>query len=334
MARPGRIGGGLGGPGFDVVERSLATIDRHRMTAPGDTVVAAVSGGPDSTCLLDVLARAAERLEIGVVVVHVDHGLAPDSEHVANDVARDAAEAGFDVHVVRAPELAGPNLQARARAFRYGVLETVAQRVRARRIATGHTLDDRVETLLARLVHGAGTEGLAGLPPADGARVRPLVDVRRAETRAYCVERGLSFVDDPANDDERFERVRVRRAVVAAVERGWGDGAVRAMARSATRLAEDAAALGELAERIYSEVAADDGDGVRVRRDALDALPRALRRRVLERAVGRVRDRAGGIEAALDALERPDAAGVRFDVAAGAEIAVAGDAVVVRRRMA
>ncbi|HEX2049402.1 MAG TPA: tRNA lysidine(34) synthetase TilS [Actinomycetota bacterium] len=334
MARPGRIGGGLGGPGFDVVERALATVDRHRMTAPGDTVVAAASGGPDSTCLLDVLARASERLEIGVVVVHVDHGLAPGSEVVANDVARAAAEAGFDVHVVRAPELAGPNLQARARAFRYGVLETVARSVGARRIATGHTLDDRVETLLARLVHGAATEGLAGLPPADGARVRPLVDVRRAETRAYCAERGLSFVDDPANDDERFERVRVRRSLVAAVERGWGDGAVRAMARSATRLAEDAAALAELAERIYSEVAADDGDGVRVRRDALDALPRALRRRVLERAVGRVRDRAGGIEAALDALERPDAAGVRFDVAAGAEIAVADDAVVVRRRMA
>ena len=319
----------LGGPGFALVERARATVERHRMVRAGEGVVVAVSGGPDSTALLDVLARMP--LELDLAVAHVDHGLSQSSAEVAAGLARELAAEGFDVHVVRAPDLAGPNLQARARAFRYGFLSTVAQRVGAARIATGHTLDDRVETTLARLLHGAGTEGLAGIPPVDGPRVRPLIEVRRAETRAHCEEVGLAFHDDPANDDPRFERVAVRRRLVAAIEEGWGDGAVRAIASSAARLREDAAALGALAERLYGELARATEDGVAFERAPLEAVPRALRRRLLERAVGRVRDRAGGIEAALDGLEGPDTGARRFAVASGAQIVVGPERVSVAR---
>ena len=321
----------MGGAGFELVETVLATVERHGMLAAGDAVVVAVSGGADSTCLLDVLARASGRLDLALAVAHVDHGLSEASEEVAARVARTAAAAGFDVHVARAAGLAGPNLQARAREFRYGFLATVAGRLGAARIATGHTLDDRVETTLARLVHGAGTEGLAGIPPVEGARVRPLIDLRRAETRAYCERRELEFVDDPANDDPRFERVVVRRRLVSAIEEHWGDGAVRSVAASAQRLREDAEALAVLAERVCSDLGTTSGQGLELEIEALLALPRALRRRVLERAVGRVRDRAGGIEAALEALERPRDRTLRFAVASGIEISVSSDRLRVER---
>ena len=312
----------LGGPGFAVVETALATIERDGMLAAGDSVVVGLSGGADSTCLLDVLARISERLDLTLEVAHVDHGLASSSEEVATKVARNAAAAGFDVHVGRARNLAGPNLQARAREFRYAFLETVAREVGATRIATGHTLDDRVETTLARLVHGAGTEGLAGIPAARGLRIRPLIDLRRPQTRRYCQERSLEYFDDPANEDSRFERVVVRRGLVDAIERQWGEGAVRAIATSAQRLREDADALAGLTDRLYGGLVSSSGDGVELDVEATSALPRALQRRVLERAVGRVRDRAGGIDAALQALARPRERLLRFSVASGIEIAV------------
>ncbi|MDQ3940116.1 MAG: tRNA lysidine(34) synthetase TilS [Actinomycetota bacterium] len=320
----------LGGPGFQAVERALRTITRYRMIEAGETVVVALSGGPDSTCLLDVLARLTEKLDLSIVVGHVDHRLSSDSADIATRVTRDAAAAGFEVHLARAPDLSGPNLHARARDFRYEFLDIVANREGATKIATGHTLDDRVETTLARLIHGAGTSGLAGIPPVGGNRVRPLIELRRTETRGYCEECGLAFIDDPGNDDPRFDRTAIRGQVIAAIEERWGDGAIRAMATAAQRLHEDAEALTQLADRLYTEIATPSDDGVRLDLGALRLMTRSFRRRMLESAVGRVRDRSGGIDAALDALE-DDARvpGSSYAVASGIEIRIHDDHVLV-----
>lgn len=318
----------LGGPGYELVKRTKDTIERRAMLSEGDTVVVAVSGGPDSTCLLDVLARLASAFDLTLVVGHIDHGLSNDSAQIAASVSAHAARAGYDVHTVRAEALEGPNLQARARSLRYGFLQTVAERTGAGRIATGHTLDDRVETTLARLVHGAGTEGLAGLAPVEGNRIRPLIDSRRLDTRRYCELRSLGFFDDPANLDLRYERAAVRQKLVKSIEEHWGDGAIRAVATSAERLSEDAAALSRLAERVFAGTAKEVEGGVRFPLEALEVLPRALRRRLLETAIGRIRDRSGGVEAALDALDAHKR-NVSFAVASGREIVIAGDHVVV-----
>ena len=330
MVEPGRVGGSLGGPGFAVVEKARDAMDRYDMAEPGGSILVAVSGGPDSTCLLDVLARLAIDREFELAVAHVDHGLSSSSEEVANRVARLGAEVGIDVHIARARGLEGPNLQARARDFRYAFFETIARDIGATRVATGHTLDDRVETTLARLVHGAGTEGLAGIAAVADARIRPLIGVRRREARNYCEERELPFHDDPANDDERFDRASVRSAVVAPIEKRWGEGAIRAIAGSAQLLREDADALSALAERVYAGLADHDEEMTTLDREALVDMPRALRRRILERAVGRVRDRSGGIDAVLDALE---VGGPRrsFSVAGGTEVVLEGDEVRVSR---
>jgi tRNA(Ile)-lysidine synthase TilS/MesJ len=389
----------LGGPGFELVERTRKTIDRYEMLTEGDSVLVALSGGPDSTCLLDVLRRLSGPLALDLEVAHVDHGLSEDSERVGAEVSSRAAEEGFEVHMMRAPDLGGPNLHARARAFRYSFLTTIAEQMRRAagsagpedqtgtgsagpedqtgtgsagpedqtgtgsagpedqtgagssrtytgsaqptvKIATGHTLDDRVETTLARLVHGAGTEGLAGIPPNDAvrsgavggvARIRPLIESRRSQTRAYCDELGLTYFEDPANDDDRFERPAVRHEVLSAIERRWGDGAVRAMAVSADRLQDDARALNALAAALYGRLARSSEDGTRLATESLAAAPRALRRRVLGLAVGRVRDRAGGVEAVVRALDSPaDGRERTFAVASGIEIVLARDDVTVR----
>jgi tRNA(Ile)-lysidine synthase len=278
--------------------------------------------------LLDVLARVSEKLSLSIVVAHVDHALSEQSAAVAARVSHSAATAGFEVHVARAPDLEGPNLHARARDFRYEFLEIVATKESANRIATGHTLDDRIETTLARFVHGAGTDGLAGLPPSDGIRARPLIDLRRGETRAYCDECGLGYIDDPANFDPRFERSVMREEILKTIEDRFGDGAVRAMATSVERLAEDSAALNALADRLYRDLAEGEGGLVTFPLATFDPLPRGLRRRVLERAVGRVRDRNAGIDEVLDALERGGPKGRAegaFDLAGGVRIRITRD---------
>jgi tRNA(Ile)-lysidine synthase len=322
----------LGGPGFALVEKARAAIDRHRMLDMEERVLVAVSGGPDSICLLDVLARLSSQHGYVLAVAHVDHGLSPGSEKVAAAVSHAVAEAGLEAHVVRAPDLEGPNLHARARAFRYSFFETIAKSWGATRIATGHTLDDRVETTVARLIHGAGTDGLAGLPPAEGQRIRPLIGVRRRETRDYCAENSLQYHDDPSNYDDRFERVVVRKEILGAIESRWGEGAVRAMAVSAQRLHEDSVALRQLGDRVYQQVARPTLLGIELDLGMIVDAPRAFRRRILERAVGRIRDRSAGIDEVLDALESESAPrGARFSIASGIEIEVTTDRLIVRR---
>lgn len=311
----------LGGPGFEIVEAARDAISRYSMLEGGETIVVAVSGGPDSTCLLHVLSRLATQEGYELVVAHVDHGLSPDSEDVAARVAKSAAQEGIDAHVARAHDLAGPNLHARARDFRYGFFETIAQEVGATKIATGHTLDDQVETTLARLVHGASTEGLAGIPPSAGMRIRPLIGTRRDATRSYCVENDLEFFEDPSNTDERFDRAVIRTKLVPLIEERWGEGATAAIARATDDLRDDAAALGLMADRIYKDLVKGEEGVLVLDRKALKEMPRALRRRMLEKAVGPVRDRSGGIDAALLALDT-DASGQRFAVASGIEISL------------
>jgi tRNA(Ile)-lysidine synthase len=316
---------------FQIVERARATITRYEMLREGDPVVVALSGGPDSTCLLDVLRRS--RLDLEIVVAHVDHGISDTSEEVAARVSATAARDGYEVHLARAQELSAPNLQAKARDFRYDFFDIVARQTNHAKVATGHTLDDRVETTLARLLHGAGTGGVAGIPPHEGNRIRPLIDVRRAEARGYCDALELEYHDDPANEDDTFERVAVRRRLVAAMEERWGEGAIRAVARSADRLREDSAALDELKERLYAGIATGDEEGeITLQLGAVRSMPRALRRRVLEEAVGRIRDRAAGIDEVLEALDRYDGSAPKsFDLAGGGTLRFGEETIVVSR---
>ncbi|MDQ3752766.1 MAG: hypothetical protein M3333_07735, partial [Actinomycetota bacterium] len=187
---------------------------------------------------------------------------------------------------------------------------------------------------LARLIHGAGTDSLAGLRPGDGPRIRPLIQIRRSETRAYCEDLSLGFYDDPANRELRFERVAVREEVLRAITDRWGAGAMDAIARSCERLSEDSDALGGIADRLYPRIATSKEDGVELATPDLAKLPRGLRRRLLEQAVGRIRDRAGGIEAVLDRLEEDKTAPATFAVAEGIKVGVAPDTVVVSRNRA
>jgi tRNA(Ile)-lysidine synthase len=199
---------------------------RCTFPAPGTDVVCAFSGGADSTALL-VLAKAAA---LRVSAIHVDHRLRPSSATEATAAAALAATLGVACQVVVIDVPPGSNLEARARAARLAALPAGA--------LTGHTADDRAETLLVNLLRGAGLDGLSAMAPGP---TRPLLALRRAETHRLCDALGLVPVRDPSNDDPRFVRNRVRHELLPLMDAIAGRDTVPLLVRTAETAAGDVA---------------------------------------------------------------------------------------------
>ena len=181
---------------------------------PGSHVLCATSGGPDSMALLDALAALRQRLRFSLSAHGVDHGLRPDAA-AELEIARGwAEELGVPFGTTRLSVAPGSNLQARARQARYAALREAARGAGATLIATAHHADDRAETLLIRLLHGASAEALAVLPARDGDLVRPMLRARRADVLSHLARHRIPFARDPSNEESRFFRVRVRTEVL------------------------------------------------------------------------------------------------------------------------
>ncbi len=209
---------------------TLLTLARRALTgeasvARGSAVVAAVSGGPDSMALLHVLSRLGPKLGIVVHAHGVDHGLRREASGELDAAEAFAKHVGVPFGRTAVAVARGGNLQARARTARYAALAAAARAVGAQSIATAHHADDRAETVLLRLMRGAGPRGLAVLPgraPLAGAPalelVRPLLRARRASVIAHVERHAVPFAADPSNADPRYLRTRVRRDLLPLLE--------------------------------------------------------------------------------------------------------------------
>ena len=263
-----------------MLDRVRRTLRDRRLVRTGDHVIVAVSGGGDSVALAHLLSELALELGISLRIACIDHGLRAESADELRAVERLATELDLPFEGVRLEGLPSSNLQARARDARYAALQRIRQASGAASIATGHTLDDQAETVLARALNGAGLAGLAGIHPArvDGI-IRPLLDCRRTELRAYLRARGASWVEDPSNESPAFERVRARRAL-AGLEADWPGATVHLAA-----LADDARSA-QTALRSRSRAWLARARGPRgLRLDVLRAASRGVRAAVLRRWV-------------------------------------------------
>jgi tRNA(Ile)-lysidine synthase len=289
-----------------MIERQFfATLARHDMLRPGDRVLVAVSGGPDSTALLTLFRRAASRLGVELHVAHLDHGWrGRGSARDAEFVRRLALRMGLPVTIGHAGDRATPgparrqsSREAIGRALRLRFLMETAGAVGAARVALGHTLDDQAESLLMRLLRGSGTRGLAGTyPVVDGLFIRPLLDVRRTEIVRYLRSRGQTYRVDPTNRDTTLTRNRVRRRLIPLLEREFNPAATEVLARSAGLLRDEEAWMDDLSRAAFQSVATIEPGGVSLAAPSLLAMPRALARRVLRRAVETVRGHLLGLD--------------------------------------
>jgi len=274
-----------------VEERVLETIKRHGLTSPGDVVLAAVSGGPDSVAMLHALVSLAGALKVRVSAAHLNHMLR-------------GAEADADKQYVRrlcrqfrAPCITGRKDVARiarqkhmsieqaARAARYEFLERAADRVKASRIAVAHTSDDQVETILLNLLRGTGSDGLAGMPIRRGRIIRPLLDVSRADVEEYCVDKRLSPRSDVSNLSSRMARNRIRNRVLPLLEKE--QPTIRAnLLRMAALLRQETDFLNELAQRRLARILLKRGSShLVVNAAALKRADSSLRSRIIREAI-------------------------------------------------
>jgi len=273
------------------VRTLLAQALEDRTVRPGDLVLVALSGGPDSLALAAATAFEAPKQELRAGAVVVDHALQAGSEAVASRASRQASELGLAPVTVRRVAVGsegGP--EGAAREARHASIAQVASETGSALVLFGHTLDDQAESVLLGLARGSGPDSLSGMAPltrrdTGPAYGRPLLGVRRHTTRQACVAAGLAPWDDPQNDDPAFTRVRVRNTLMPALERELGGGVPEALARTADQLREDSAALDHFAEEMAEDLAEHSEAGISLSVRELAANPPALRQRLVRLAV-------------------------------------------------
>ncbi|MCS6896687.1 MAG: tRNA lysidine(34) synthetase TilS, partial [Nitrospira sp.] len=269
-----------------LLHQVVKTIRTRRLFEPGQHLLVAVSGGPDSTALLSLLNRLRLSWRLTLTVVHYNYGLRgaeSDGDQVwVEDLCRQ-----FDVplHVERLDVRSGrrgASLQSAARELRYEAMTKRALACGADRIAIGHTADDQAETVLLWLLRGSGLTGLSGMPACrNNLFIRPLLETRKKDVLTYLQNEGVPFRSDSSNDKPLYLRNRIRQEIMPALERVV-PSAVEALCRLADLCAEDDRCFEEQIAALCKGRIMPLSDGRRtVDREFFRGLPQAVQRRVV-----------------------------------------------------
>jgi tRNA(Ile)-lysidine synthase len=275
----------------------VRTVRQQQLFVPGQHLLVAVSGGPDSVALLSLLHRLARSWRLTLTVVHCNYGLrGAESDGDESFVSTFCRERQLSL-VIHRPTLVkrrqGSSLQAAARRARYDFMKELAHEVGADCVAVGHTANDQAETLLMWMLRGAGMTGLGGMPYAREDRIiRPLLGATREEVVAYLEHEGLTYRLDSSNETPLYHRNRIRRELLPVVTK-LAPAAVRALQRQADLLREDEHYLEQTTNKLVRALVSHDSRGVqRVNCQAFVELPIALQRRLV-RAILRTYDEEG-----------------------------------------
>lgn len=250
----------------------------------------AVSGGADSLALAHACAALATQGWGSYSVCHVEHGLRGEEALRDMQAVQRACKAWglpcFTEHVQAAAYAAQYHLSTEdaARRLRYAALRRVAAQQGAAAIVTAHHEGDQAETLLLRLLRGAGLQGLAGMRAQQGDIIRPLLALPKSLLEEYCRAEGIAVCYDSTNADTAYTRNRVRLELVPYLERSFNPAVVPTLARTAALLAQDAECLEQLAGEVYAKLARSQADGITLPVTQLTALHSAVRLRLLRRA--------------------------------------------------
>jgi tRNA(Ile)-lysidine synthase len=232
------------------------------------------------------MVRLRRLFHLELACFHFDHALREGSKRDATYVRGQAQRLGIPVFERRASSrpARGESVEAWARTVRYAALKEVLEELGGGVAAVAHTADDQAETVLLALLRGGGLEALTGMQPVARPIIRPLLDVTREETVAFCRALGLRPRRDPMNEDPRFMRVSIRTRVIPEIERGLGRGVRGTLVRTAALLRQDAEFLEGLAvEAVAGVVEAHPSGAMLLRADRLAALPPAVSSRVVRR---------------------------------------------------
>ncbi len=322
-------------------QRVLGFIQENQLVSGQHCLLVAVSGGPDSVCLLHILVKLREELGIRLHIAHLNHQLrGAESEadaHYASDLAhRLDIPATIEQRDVKAYQAQHHlSLEEAAREVRYTFLAQVAKSIGAKRVAVGHTVDDHIETILMHLIRGTGTRGLRGLQPSSRwqssgsslAIIRPLLPVSRRETADYCHNHQLMPRIDVSNLSLSPLRNRIRHQLLPLLE-SYNPRVAEALLRTARIASDDLAFMDKEITRLWGKTVQKQGNTVTLDKEGFLELPSALKRHLLrtciEKLIGNLKDiESRHIEEIMDALTKP--AGKRLSLPEGLTFAIEYD---------
>ena len=304
-------------------ESVSAFVRRHNLLPEGCRVLVAVSGGPDSVCLLHLLCGLQQELSIEIYAAHLDHQLRGE-ESDADALYVEKLAAGLDIPLTTGRQDVKAyqkekrlSLEEAAREVRYSFLADAAEVIGADYIATGHTLDDHIETVLMHIIRGTGVRGLTGLKPfkewkLNGRKVniiRPLLEISRSETAEYCRQHKLSPRQDSSNMSMSLLRNRIRQQLLPLLEE-YNPGVREALLRTAAAAADEVKYFDDEVSRLWQKVASEQEGVIALDKRALlsthAALQRHFIRAAIEKLLGGLKDiETRHIEAVISALDKP-----------------------------
>ena len=314
-------------------QRVLSFIQENQLVSGQHCLLVAVSGGPDSVCLLNILVKLREELGVRLYVAHLNHQLRgadseADAQYVSGLAHRLDIPATIERRDVKAHQAQQHlSLEEAAREVRYTFLAQVAKSIGANRVAVGHTVDDHIETILMHLIRGTGTKGLRGLQPSSRWQssgnsltvIRPLLSVNRRETADYCHNHQLMPRIDASNLSLSSLRNRIRHQLLPLLE-SYNPQVAEALLRTAYIAGDDLAFLDEETTRQWGKIVQKQGNVITLDKQGFLELPSALKRYLLRRAIedllGNLKDiESRHIEEIMGALTKP--AGKRLSLPGG-----------------
>ncbi len=208
----------------DFIKKILSTIQKYNMLSYGDHVLVGLSGGPDSVCLLFVLNKLKSPFKLKISAIYFDHGLRP--EEIPEEInfcqkICDTLDLNFYTQKINVKEFAERekiNLQEAARILRYEVFDQLSLRIKANKIALGHNADDQAETVLMRLLRGAGPAGLSGIPPVRKKIIRPLIEMEKKEIENFLKENKIQYLLDSSNMKLEYMRNKIRHLLIPVIK--------------------------------------------------------------------------------------------------------------------
>lgn len=276
-----------------LISKVRRTIEKYRMLEQGDRVVVAVSGGPDSVFLLHALKELREDFNLTLIVAHLDHcirGMEAKREcrfveDLANSLHLPFESKSIDISALKKTEK--KSTQQAARDARYEFFIDTLKKFNAQKVSLGHNADDQAETVLMRLIRGAGTKGLCGIPPIrDGIFIRPLIEVQRSEIKGFLRENRIEFVIDSSNRENVYLRNKVRNSLMPILMKEYNPGIVQNLIHTSEILRKEDEFMEKLVLDLFSRICVSRGkESLTLNILYLKDLEESIQVRVLRKAI-------------------------------------------------
>lgn len=275
-----------------VFEKVLSTINKHNLIESGDKIVIGISGGPDSVCLLHILSRLKDKLDIELYAAHLNHQIRGiEAQKDAFYISKLCEEMGitFFIKSINVPEYCeknGVSIEEGARKLRYEMFYEIKNNTRANKIAIGHNLNDQAETILMRMMRGTGLQGLKGIEYIrDGVIIRPILDIERNDIEEYCKQNKLNPRIDKTNLESIYTRNKIRLELIPYMKDNFNSNIIESIVRMGNSLRSDNDYIESEALIKFKEVSNIKSDSVEINLKPYINLHNSMKVRILRNSI-------------------------------------------------